>query len=146
MLGRNNVRNGQSIRVYSMSLVFWWRYLVADESEAARQALMSEMFDAIESDRVRCEATENPLFAWHALRLWFRLNRAQNRSNDAPTPMPAWVEEYLDVAAARMADLANGQEYRESPQPYGDLSHTLESVHHANQRKRTLSPERSKGL
>ena len=103
-----------------------------------------ETREAIEENRVRYEATSNPLYAWNALAALFALNRVRRRAGQDAVPLPHWCEEYLGIVARRLADLAEGLDFREAPEPFGRLPRTAEALQRTHRRKRTVRPDRAR--
>jgi hypothetical protein len=103
-----------------------------------------ETREAIEENRVRYEATRNPLYAWQALAALFALNRLRRRAGQDAMPLPHWCEEYLGIIARRLADLAEGLDFREAPQPFGRLPRTAEALQRTHRRRRTVPPDRAR--
>ena len=95
---------------------------------AQDDGLPSGTWETIEAFRVRYENTGNPLFVWKAINLCFAVAAMRRRAETGqlPTlpqeemhPLPAWCVAYLSVTAARMACLADGQDFRLAAPPIG---------------------------
>lgn len=116
---------------------------VAGESDPF-ESMMTLTLEAIENERVRYERTKNSLLVWIALHRWFVLNRRLAQAQRASFPMPEWILCWLDIAATRMSDLADGRTYRQAPVPYGELPRTQKSLQLAKRRKHILTPDEAR--
>ena len=112
--------------------------------DQSRCGLEAFTLDALEVDRVRYDRTKNPLIVWQALNSWFTLNHYRAQAEKAPLPVPEWIVGYLNLVARRIADLSKGLDYRETPEPYGTLPRTQESVQRAKNRVQTLTPNKAR--
>lgn len=112
----------------------------AAEAERFRKALEKEAFRNIRNLNVLADRTGNPLYTWKALDEWFVLNEARTSADLPQLEVPQWCLDYLAIQARRLRDLAEGLDYRITPEPFGELPRNWESVERARRRKRTLSP------
>lgn len=109
--------------------------------ERLRRGGELDTIDYIEQCRVRAKNTSNPLYMWRALNAWFEINNRRTVAGVPPLPMPNWCAEYIIVTARRVADLSVGHDYNLTPEPFGRLPRTPNSIVQARRRKRTVSPK-----
>ncbi len=88
----------------------------------------------------------NPLFLWKALSAWFEANSARSQLGLEQLEMPQQIRAYLAIVSKRIDDLSQGLDYRNAPEPVGELPRVWESGEVARKRTRTLNASQATKL
>ena len=90
--------------------------------------------------------TDNPLFLWKALSEYFDANLHRERLGLGRLEIPQQIRTYLAIVSKRLTNLSERLDYRQTPEPFGDLPHVQESLEIARRRKRTLDASKATNL
>lgn len=115
-------------------------------NDVFRKAIEADSIDFIEYCRRCADNEQNPLYVWRALSTLFTLNSARRRAAMPEIPFPEWCVEHIAIIARRLTDLSEGLDFRKTPEPFGILPRTQESLEKARNRKRNLTSEDANNL
>ena len=112
----------------------------AERQERFHHVLEVETIQNFDDLRILFEGTGNPLYMWKAVAEWSVLNDARISAGFDRSPLPEFCLQSLGIYARRLRDLAEGFDYKETPEPFGELPRTQESVKRARGRKQMINP------